>query len=392
MSKSKTSGTQTATTTPTNPQWVTDGAQGLSGMITGLAGKDPQSFVAGPSALQNQQFGLAGIMGGNASGQLTGASSAASGLANYNPQQIQAAQNGDQAHVQGQTAYGGIQNYMNPYTENVINAGLQDNERSRQMQRISTGDQFQAANAFGGSRQGVENAETNSAYDRNAQSLISNQLSQGYGQALQASQSDADRAQQAGIFNAGADNAAGMANTGYQQQASLANQSADLAGAGVRGQGASQLQQLGLSGYDALNGAGATQQGIAQNQAGAPLTLAQILSGSYGSLPLNLFQGSNQTGTSTGTSTGSLLDTAGKVVGTAAKVASAFSDERLKTDIRPAGSDHKGRDWYDYRYLWDAPDVTRRGVMAQQILASDPDAVSMHESGYLMVDYSKLEG
>ncbi len=57
--KTKTSSqsTSTATRTPTNPEWVTSGLQGLGGKIMGLADQDPRSFVAGPSTLQNQVFG-----------------------------------------------------------------------------------------------------------------------------------------------------------------------------------------------------------------------------------------------------------------------------------------------------------------------------------------------
>lgn len=65
-----------------------------------------------------------------------------------------------------------------------------------------------------------------------------------------------------------------------------------------------------------------------------------------------------------------------------------FSDRRLKLDIEPIGS-RDGHDWYRFRYAWDAPGIVREGVMAQDLGSSHP-AVSVHESGYLMVDYGAL--
>jgi len=76
----------------------------------------------------------------------------------------------------------------------------------------------------------------------------------------------------------------------------------------------------------------------------------------------------------------------GGSIGSAAIMA---SDARLKTDIEPFGK-HNGRDWWFYRYLWDAPSVRRLGVMAQQLLKTDPGAVVVHPSGYLMVNYASL--
>ena len=69
---------------------------------------------------------------------------------------------------------------------------------------------------------------------------------------------------------------------------------------------------------------------------------------------------------------------------------SGFSDGRLKQDVRTVGYDSKGRRWVDFAYIWE-PGVTRRGVIAQEVRAIDPDAVFEDESGFLMVDYSKLD-
>jgi len=65
MSKSSktTSNQQTHTvTTPTNPDWVTNSVQSLSGDIGKLGAIDPYSLVSGPNALQQQAAtGAAGL-------------------------------------------------------------------------------------------------------------------------------------------------------------------------------------------------------------------------------------------------------------------------------------------------------------------------------------------
>ncbi len=70
-------------------------------------------------------------------------------------------------------------------------------------------------------------------------------------------------------------------------------------------------------------------------------------------------------------------------------IASLFSDERLKTDIKPVGKTNDGQNIYTYKYI-DNPHKTHMGVLAQETLKTHPEAVSTHPIGALMVDYSKL--
>ncbi len=67
-----------------------------------------------------------------------------------------------------------------------------------------------------------------------------------------------------------------------------------------------------------------------------------------------------------------------------------FSDIRLKRDVTHLATLSNGIRLYSFRYLWD--ETRHVGVMAQDLLA-DPnlhDAVSLHQSGYYMVDYGRL--
>ena len=63
-----------------------------------------------------------------------------------------------------------------------------------------------------------------------------------------------------------------------------------------------------------------------------------------------------------------------------------FSDARLKDDITLIGQTPGGTNLYSYT-IFGRPEV---GVLAQELLVSQPSAVSVHESGFFTVDYSKV--
>jgi len=62
-----------------------------------------------------------------------------------------------------------------------------------------------------------------------------------------------------------------------------------------------------------------------------------------------------------------------------------LSDRRLKSSIKPIGR-FNGHNWYSY-IKFGRHEI---GVMAQEVMQTNPGAVHMHESGYLMVDYGAL--
>jgi hypothetical protein len=67
-----------------------------------------------------------------------------------------------------------------------------------------------------------------------------------------------------------------------------------------------------------------------------------------------------------------------------------FSDERLKENINKVG-EIDGLNVYTFNYKWDKTQQ-EFGVMASELLNTKyADAVSIHESGFFMVDYSKHE-
>ena len=65
------------------------------------------------------------------------------------------------------------------------------------------------------------------------------------------------------------------------------------------------------------------------------------------------------------------------------------SDRRLKRYIRRVGESKRGFVLYSFQYIWGGPFFV--GVMAQDLLSTYPEAVSVGPDNYLMVDYSKLD-
>jgi len=66
----------------------------------------------------------------------------------------------------------------------------------------------------------------------------------------------------------------------------------------------------------------------------------------------------------------------------------AMSDKRLKKDIKPVGTEN-GHQLYEFEYINDPLAKRYVGVMAQDVVETNPDAV-MEVDGYMAVDYRKL--
>lgn len=80
----------------------------------------------------------------------------------------------------------------------------------------------------------------------------------------------------------------------------------------------------------------------------------------------------------------------GGIVSAGLKIAAMASDARLKLDVETVSFDARGRRWVNFRYTWDPPGTVRHGVIAQEVMLTDPGAVFRDPQGMLMVDYSKL--
>jgi hypothetical protein len=213
-----------------------------------IAGFSPnqQKYLEGTANLKLPgQFGQAtdvtnaGIMGAMDTG-LQGRGLQAMGM--------QAAQAGNQYAQQATNPYA-MSAYMSPYMQNVVNTQQAEAQRASEIQAQQNNAQAVGAGAFGGSRQGLMEAERQRNLATQKGSIQAQGLQNAYQQAQQAQQYAANlglQGQQAG---------AGMYGQGI---------SAQQAGIGQALQGAGQLGSLGAQQL-------AAQQGIlgAQAQAGA---------------------------------------------------------------------------------------------------------------------------
>ena len=129
-----------------------------------------QQFVAGEDPLQTQAIGLAQQGVGAYQPYLTGA------------QQALTTQGG----LTGAQAY---QPFMSPYQQDVIDTTLTEFDKQSQMQQQALRDQaLGVPGAFGGGREGVQQAEYQAGSDRNRAALQAQMLQQGFGQAQQQAQ------------------------------------------------------------------------------------------------------------------------------------------------------------------------------------------------------------
>jgi hypothetical protein len=196
-----------------------------AGQMTAMS---PQ--VAGQNVLTQQaqqqaatQAGLGALQFDPTTGAVIGAGQG-TGIAGYQPFLNQAQQ------YSGPGAY---QQFMSPYQQQVIDTTLQEYDRQRQIAQQGISSQAIQAGAFGGGREGVQQAEFGAQSLQNRAALQAQLLQQGYGQAQQA------------------------AGTAFAQQQSLAQMQPVLS--------AQTVQQLGSAGTSNL----AYQQAIldAQRQA-----------------------------------------------------------------------------------------------------------------------------
>jgi hypothetical protein len=77
----------------------------------------------------------------------------------------------------------------------------------------------------------------------------------------------------------------------------------------------------------------------------------------------------------------------GGLFGLGANAMMAFSDRRLKENVKKIGKADNGLNLYLYNYKGHS--TPQIGVMAQEVERKNPNAVHTHESGFKMVDYAE---
>lgn len=149
---------------------VQNAANLLNQGVTPYAGE----LTAGLNNVQNAAGNAYQNLVGSAQPYYDAAGNAISGSMQQGPQ------------VSAQTYANGLQNignYMNPYINNVVNSVSNIGQQNLNNALNQTHDQAISANAFGGSRQGVEEGVATAQNNLNTNNLIANLLDSGYNQA-----------------------------------------------------------------------------------------------------------------------------------------------------------------------------------------------------------------
>jgi hypothetical protein len=181
------------------------------------------------------------------------------------------------------------------------------------------------------------------------------------------------------LYDAGTNNSGILAGLNQQK---LANQGQGITAAGA-------ATDAGNAGYNATMQAEAARRGLPVQALGL---LAQI------GIPIAGLGGQSQ-GTAEMEKQASGAEQFGQIAGglgslfgggggsTVGNMFKFISDRRLKTDIHQIGNASNGLPLYVFRYIND-PATRHVGVMAQDVLGVNPDAVS-EENGHYVVDYAK---
>lgn len=330
-------GSQTSTTSA-SPQATADYSQLLQ-QAQGVAATPYQAYTGELTAPVNsqQQQGVGGINA--AAGQAQPAINQALGIASGAANPLTAQQ---------------IQQYQNPYTQDVVNATqAQFNNQNQQQQAQLTGNTI-AQGALGGNRAGVAQAN------------------------LAGQQSLAEAPTIAGLYSNSYNS--GLATAGQQFQQNPLAAAGSIANFGVSGENAA------LSGAGAQLGAGTLEQQTQQAadtanygqyaQAQAyPFQTEQWLAGLEGAIAPGL--GSSTTGPAPNT-------TAQYLGAGVAGAGLALSDRRAKKNIHKIGSLNDGQPIYRYQYI--GSDEWHVGPMAQEVEKHHPHAVHEGVGGAKYVD------
>lgn len=382
--------------------WITAAQQGYNqsayGTYSPFYNSDPNYRVAGFNADQTAGFDLARQYAQDAFSRPSPTAPAVGDLkqdpayyfaAHYDPTSATAAQ-------VGATDY---QQFMNPFTQSVIDPAVAQMRQSHDATSAQIGAQSAAAGSFGGSREALRQAQNDRALGEQVASTVPQLLSQAYTQAQGLAQGNTQLQQQAALQNASAANSAGAWNAQSTNQSNAANQAAannwqqylaqyGLQAPQIAGNLATAEDARRLQAIQAILGIGATEQNQLQNILNIPTSSLAA----YGqTIPQQYNSTTNTVGTAPNTapSLGQQLLGGGlsllglKTAGGGSVGASLLGgmgllcDARLKKDAVPLGKDGIGRQLFAFRYKWQGDgDPYTIGPMAQLEEQRDPDSVT----------------
>jgi hypothetical protein len=353
------------------PEWVSQGGQQLFNSADKWNKENPVT-------------GYTGDRSAPASANQQAASTMAAATANAGQADIEAARNLTRQGAQGtyqpviaqQWNNEQATKYMSPFATQVRDNTLREIDRGNTIQQRGVDDRAQAAKAFGGDRHAILMGEVMRDQGQQRTDYIDRANEAAYADAANRFNADRSATMNADQFNEG------NRQQGFDrliraggQMGDLGNTSAGMASRGVQG-----LLTTGMVDQDVNQRAlDADYQEFLRVQNGGMDRYGQ-LAGILSGVPINRTENSTSQ-----TKSGSL---GSSLLGIAQIGASMYSDRRLKREIRKIGDLAKGVGIYAYKYIW--PSVEQIGVMADEVLASFPQAVEQGPRGYHKVNYGKL--
>lgn len=258
---SKTSQNTTATTTPINPAFVTEGIEGLSKKIQDTFGNFlPENLVAGPTALQQQATSAAAGLGGG--------SALLRDVAGAGPTTVGSVDIG-----------AGLDPFLKRYREEVGDPSYADFDFEAGRQRGQANLDLANDATFGGSSGALYKSALEGEIGRGRSALGVDLRTAGW-----------DRAMQGAIQQAALDTQRNLANANFGESA-----------LNRRLQAGTALDANDRANVQAQFGLGEAERQIANEKAQAPIDLILQQVAAMSGLPLDLLRGSTSTGTMTGT-------------------------------------------------------------------------------------------
>jgi hypothetical protein len=359
---------QSGTSTSVNqiPQWMSDAGQQNYAYAMQVAGQPLQQYqgqmVADVSPQTQQAWNVAANSGNVGADQYNGATAGYLGALAARPQNVTA----------GQISNTNLDPYMNPFTQSVIQATLPGMQQANALSQNQQANAANSSNAFGGSRQGIQQGVAQAQGAQNIGQMLASLNSQNFTQAQAAATGDINRRLTADTSNQGA------------AQAKI--NSDILASQGLTNTGDS-MSRNNVANFNMLTSAGAGESMQAQNQINSqiakfndafnyPQKQLGTLEASLGMTPHDTStSGQTTQQTTTPTDWASIIQ---KGAGAASDIFGMVnSDRTLKKDITPAGTGPAGIPVYKFRYKGQPSSAPKfQGPMAQDVQKVAPQAVS----------------
>ena len=376
---------QSGTSTSVNqiPAWMTDAGEQNYGFAQQVAEQPLQQYqgqmVADVAPQTQQSLNVAANSGNVGADQYQAGTAGYLGALGQTP-----------STVTPQSLAGtSLQPYMDQYTQSVINATMPGMEQANALSQNQQANAANSANAFGGSKQGVQQGVAQAQGAQNIGLMLANLNNANFQQAQAAATGDISRNLTAQTTN----------QTAQQQKIN-----SDIAASqGLTNTGDS-MNKANAANYNMLQSAGAGQSMQAQNEINAQMAkfsqafnypqqqLGTLLS-ALGMTPHDTSTASQSTQqTTTPTDWASIIS---KGASAASDIYGMMpSDKRLKKDIEPVGQGPAGVPVYKYRFKGAlAGSPKQQGPMAQDVQKVVPQAVSQipGSGGKLQIHMPTLE-